>query len=83
MEAIFSASAFKTRRVYRWAIFGVVVSLGNLQAEPQFPAGERTVAFAPKDNLARELYPFPGSSWGPGGPWADQIPYMPRPKLAG
>ena len=49
----------------------------------QFPAGGRAVPSAPKDNLPRELDPFPGSSWGPGGPWADQIPYTPRRKPAG
>src|SRR5262245_16040772 len=32
----------------------------------QFPTGGRTTS-APKDNLPRELDPFPGSSWGPGG----------------
>jgi hypothetical protein len=82
MDSALSASAFKARRVFRWAIFGVVVGLSNLHAEPQFSAGGRTVTFAPKDNLAREVDPFPGSSWGRGGPWADQIPYTPRPKPA-
>jgi hypothetical protein len=48
----------------------------------QFPTGGRTTS-APKDNLQRELDAFPGSSWGPGGPWAVQIPYTPRPKPTG
>jgi hypothetical protein len=49
----------------------------------QFPAIGRAVPSAPKDNLSSELDAFPGSSWGPGGPWADQIPYTPRRKPAG
>jgi len=84
MDPVFNALALKPRRVYRWAILGVVVGLANLHAEPHFPvAGGRTATSAPKDNLPRELDPFRGSSWGPGGPWANQIPYTPRRKPAG
>ena len=83
MDPMFSALPLKARRAFRWAILGVVVGLANLHAESQFPAGGRAAPSAPKDNLSRELDAFPGSSWGPGGPWADQIPYMPRPKPTG
>jgi hypothetical protein len=81
MKATFRVLVLK--HFCRWVILGIVVGLAKLHAEPQFPAGEPTVTFAPKDNLARELDPFPGSGSGPGGPWAEQAPYTLRSKPSG
>ena len=79
MKATFRVLVLK--QLCRWAISGVVVGLANLHAEPQFPAGGHTAE--PRSKFPRELDPLRGSSWGPGGPWADQVPYTPRPKPSG
>jgi hypothetical protein len=77
------------RRLCRWAIIGVALGLSQLHAEPQFSAGEQAATSPSKNNrvpsalLPREFDPLRGSSWGPGGPWAEYAPYMPRPKPAG